>query len=363
MRVMFHSPFATADAKAASGASRMAVLFRRALELGGASVICPALPLTRDGAGDPEAQVRLKACAEEAGRDLLAMIADGRMPRPDAWFSYHVYYKAPDWIGPVVSAALGVPYIVAEGSHAPKRAQGPWRLGHEGASRALASARVLLAMTAFDRHCLEQLAPGRVHDFKPFIDTTPFEQRTAPRDFGGRLLSVGMMRDDRKRESFRLVAEVMRRLPASEFTLSIAGDGKLRREIEALFRDVGDPARVRFLGALPHGAIVELMRGSDLFLWPGIGEAYGLTYLEAQACGLPVVGCQNRGVVDVLRDGETAVLCAPGDADCLASAVLALGREPDRWRDMGLRARDFVHQERSLKTASAHLMRLLEAVM
>ena len=360
---MFHSPFANADAEAASGASRMAALFRRALEHGGACVLCPALPLTRDGTGNPETQARLRARAEEAGRDLLAMIADGRVARPDAWFSYHVYYKAPDWIGPLVSEALGVPYIVAEGSHAPKRALGPWRLGHEGASRALASARLLLAMTAFDRHCLEQVGPGRVHDFKPFIDTAPFDASPVPRGFRGRLLSVGMMRDDRKRESFRLVAEVMRRLPGDDYTLSIAGDGKLRREIEALFSDGGDHARVRFLGTQTRGALCDLMRESDVFLWPGIGEAYGLTYLEAQACGLPVVGCRNRGVGDVTRDGETAVLCAPGDADSLASAVLALGREPDRWRHMGLKARDFVHQERSLKVASTRLMQLLAAVM
>ncbi len=45
--------------------------------------------------------------------------------RPQAWFTYHLYYKAVDWIGPRVAAALDIPYLVAEASHAPKRARGP----------------------------------------------------------------------------------------------------------------------------------------------------------------------------------------------------------------------------------------------
>lgn len=363
MRVMFHSPFAPADIQAASGASRMAMLFRRALERGGAQVDAPFLPLTRDGSGDPAAQLRLKALAEDAGQLLLAQIADGRVARPDVWFSYHVYYKSPDWIGPMVSEALGVPYVIAEGSHAPKRAQGPWRLGHDGAARALGAARLLLAMTAFDRHCLDQIAPGRVHDFKPFIDPEAFDRPSASRDFGGRLLAVGMMRNVRKLESYRLVAEVMRQLSGDAFSLHIAGDGTYRDEIEGMFADLTRAGRVCFHGVLAPSDLRRLMGLSDVFLWPGIGEAYGLTYLEAQASGLPVVACRNRGVSDVVVDGRTGILCDVGDVDRLADAVRALARDADRWRGLGQEAAAFVHEERSLDMARAHLIRLLTTVL
>jgi len=363
MKVMFYSPFAPADAGAASGASQMAMLLQRALTLGGASVSCPPLPLTREGSGDPEQQQRLKVLAEEAGRDLLVQIASGRMQRPDAWLSYHAYYKSPDWIGPLVCESLGVPYVIAEGSHAPKRAQGPWHLGHEGTTRALGAARLLLAMTAFDRYCLDQVARGRVHDLKPFIDAEAWRRPSSAQVFGGRLLSVGMMRDERKLESFRLARDVMKALPARGFTLDIAGDGKHRPAVEALFAHDGLGERVRFHGGLTPVALRGLMGGSDIFLWPGIGEAYGLTYLEAQASGLPVVACRNRGVDDVVLDGETGVLCAPGDVAGLASAVLALAGEPDRWIRMADCAQDFAQTERSLETASKRLMELMKAAV
>jgi len=363
MKVIFHSPFVAADAGAASGASRMAMLLQRALALGGASVACPPLPLTREGNGDLEQQLRLKVRAEEAGRDLLAQIASGRVARPEVWFSYHAYYKSPDWIGPLVCETLGVPYVIAEGSHAPKRAQGPWRLGHEGSTRALGAARLLLAMTAFDRYCLEQIAPGRVHDLKPFIDANAWLQPLRADLFGGRLLSAGMMRDERKLESFRLACDVMRALPDAGFTLDIAGDGTYRAAVEALFLHDGLRERVRFHGALPPAELRDLMGRSDVFLWPGIGEAYGLTYLEAQASGLPVVACRNRGVGDVVLDGETGVLCAPGDVAGLASTVLALACDHQRWIRMAGRAQAFVQAERSLGSASKRLMDLMNAVV
>ena len=64
--------------------------------------------------------------------------------RPDLWFTYHVYYKAPDWLGPAVSEALGIPYVIAEASHAEKRAAGPWALGHAAAADAIRRARLIL---------------------------------------------------------------------------------------------------------------------------------------------------------------------------------------------------------------------------
>ena len=50
---------------------------------------------------------------------------------PDLWFTYHVYHKAPDWLGPIICDTFRLPYIIAEASFAPKQAHGPWHLGHQ----------------------------------------------------------------------------------------------------------------------------------------------------------------------------------------------------------------------------------------
>ena len=299
----------------------------------------------------------------EAAERLCGMISAGAITRPDVWFSYHVYYKAPDWIGPTLSRTLGIPYVVAEASHAPKRADGAWRLGHASATEALLEAQLLLAMTEFDRHCLLQLQPGRVVDFKPFIDTHLFNQPVDGSSFQRRLLSVGMMRDIRKIESYRMVAETMSLLETEGYSLVVAGDGKHRAQIETLFDRHVEAGSVVFLGEKSAKQVRALMGMSDLLLWPGIGEAYGLTYLEAQASGLPVIACRNRGVVDVTRDGETAILCSPGDCDGLARSIRALSSDPLRYSGMRLAAHRFVHQERSLVRAGLHLRQLLRALL
>lgn len=357
MNALFYSPFVAADAHAPSGAARVASLLQRALTGAGMTVLSPLLPRTFDGKGSADVQAAAKQASEDAIKKLLKLIDEGTMARPDVWFSYHVYYKSPDWIGPVVAARLGIPYVIAEGSHAPKRQTGPWHAAHAATTAALSSARLLLAMTDFDRFCLEQLCPGRVRDFKPFIDCAglPLADSTASDCL--RIVTAGMMRNERKRDSYFLLADALAQLPHDSFAIEIAGDGKFRPEIETRFSRARERGQVRFLGTLEHGSLLSLMARSDLFVWPGIGEAYGITYLEAQGCGLPVVACRNRGVSDVTHDGTTALLCPPDDPEALALSITQLNDHAKLRRQMSAAARSFVHSGRSLENASRSLGR------
>lgn len=364
MRAIFHSPMAKADAQKPSGVSRMGHLFVRALEGAGVDVEVPNLPQSFDAAGNAELQFSMKEGAEVAAQRLLTEIESGEMQTPDFWFSYHVYHKSPDWIGPMVSSRLGIPYFVAEGSHAPKRAEGAWKSGYDGAKAALRKADVLLTMTAFDRVCLDQINPGNVQRMKPFIDVAPFRTVAAgarDRHALPRLLAVGMMRNERKLASFRMLACALERLTDRRVHLSIAGDGLYRREIETLFDGVGRLHEVQFLGAVAADAIPALMAGSDVFLWPGVGEAYGLVFLEAQAAGLPVVACRDRGVPDVVVEGETALLCAQGDDAAMSANLRRLLSEPELRQAFSNKARQFVMQERSVDAAALQLKALIAA--
>ncbi len=363
MNVCFYSPFVVADAKVPSGAARVATLFQRALSGAGMKVHCPALPRTFDGKGDAVRQREAMEASAIAADDLLEKIARGAVPRPALWFSYHVYYKSPDWIGPTVAGKLGIPYVIAEGSHAPKRQNGPWHAGHAATTDALRSAQLLLAMTVFDRFCLEQLCPGRVRDLKPFIDCTDLRAGTPTASPSLRLVAAGMMRNERKRDSYFLLADALALLPKESFFLEIAGDGRFRAEIEQRFSAASKRGHVSFRGALEHKDLLALMARSDVLAWPGIGEAYGITYLEAQACGLPVVACSNRGVTDVTMDGITALLCPPDEPDALAAAIMKLANDQALRRQMSAAAHEFVHTERSLEHTSRLLRSYLAEVL
>lgn len=363
MRAAFYSPFVAASDDAPSGAQQMASLFVRALEGAALDVTRPDLPTTYDGRGDAAAQAAARQSSDEAATRYLAQVSTGDLPKPDLWFSYHVYYKSPDWIGPAVARALSIPYVIAEGSHAPKRKGGPWALSHDAATDALSAASLLLAMTAFDRVCLEWINPSRVQDFRPFIDASTL--LCVDRMPGGpslRLVAIAMMRNERKRDSYRLLADAMRLARHVPLTLKVAGDGRFRPEVEGFFHGLPRTQSVAFLGAVDRTRLPNLLANADVLAWPGIGEAYGLAYLEAQAAGLPVVAFRERGVVDVTADGHTALLSDAGDAAGLAAAIEQLARDTTLRQTMSEKARAFVAQERSLGAASERLRLLISEI-
>ena len=126
MRVAFYAPLKPPNHAVPSGDRRVGRLFMDALARAGHEVDLVSTLRTHEPKGDPGSQARIRAEGTAAAQDLIARwTGTSGSTIPELWFTYHVYYKAPDWLGPAVSAALGIPYVIAEASHAPKRACGP----------------------------------------------------------------------------------------------------------------------------------------------------------------------------------------------------------------------------------------------
>jgi glycosyltransferase involved in cell wall biosynthesis len=342
----------------------MARLFLKALDTAGFEPEVASQLRTFDKHGDPARQEALRAASlTEAERLIGDCEARPAASRPRAWFTYHLYYKAPDWIGPAVASALRVPYIVAEASRAWKRAGGPWALGHAGTEAALTRADTVLAMTALDRAALDRnrSARQRLMDFPPFIDLDewPLDALRLPERSGPvRLLTVAMMRSGDKLASYRLLAEALRQLEPNRWQLDIVGDGDARAEVEGLFAPFGD--RVALHGRIEDRArLSRLYAAADLFVWPAVNEAYGMALLEAQAHACPVVAGAYGGVASVVEDGRTGILTVPGDVASLAVAVSSLMADGRRREALGESARAFVREERSLAQAALRLRAVL----
>lgn len=355
----FYAPLKSPDHPAPSGDRTMARLLLRALGGAGFAPIRASALRAFEGAGDPESQRRIR---DEAEREAAGLIAGWRNSpaQPRLWFTYHVYYKAPDWIGPRVAEALQVPYVVAEGSRAAKRARGLWSLGHAGAEAALDRADLVLVMTESDREALERTRPAgqRLVDLPPFIDITewnaPLRLPSRSESGGLRLLTVAMMRPGDKLASYALLAETLLAVIDEHWSLDVVGDGEGRREVEQMFAPLG--RRVRFHGATQDRASLAMFyERADLFVWPAVNEAYGMVLLEAQAFGCPVLAGAHGGVASVVRDGETGLLAVPGDPAAFGQALRGLLRDRDRRRSLGEAAHRFVHGERGLDQAAARL--------
>jgi glycosyltransferase involved in cell wall biosynthesis len=316
---------------------------------------------TLDKIGEPAIQERLKSESLDAASRLIDRYdALPKQSRPGLWFTYHVHYKAPDWIGPRVADALNIPYVVAEGSRAAKRAEGLWSLGHEGAEAALDRADAIFVMTAKDREALEAARPSRqtLVDLPPFLDAAEWLSDAPPirphRADGPRLLTIAMMREGDKLASYAILAASLDRLKHLPWTLDIVGDGEARGEIARLFAPLNE--RIRRHGQVEDKAALRaLYENADVFVWPAVNEAYGMVLLEAQLFGCPVVAGAYGGVASVVRDGETGMLCAPGDPSAFAAAVASLLSDPGRRQRYGTAAHGFVSRERDLDQAARRL--------
>src|SRR4051812_20769977 len=147
-----------------------------ALGRGGAQVELVSTFRSYDGDGDAERQQALKVQGEAHALVLARRWQeDSPQERPRLWFTYHVYYKAPDWLGPIVTRELRIPYVIAEPSHAPKRAEGAWELGYDAAAEAIRRAALLISPSRDDIACLRELAPPeRILHLPPFLDLDPY---------------------------------------------------------------------------------------------------------------------------------------------------------------------------------------------
>jgi glycosyltransferase involved in cell wall biosynthesis len=378
MRIAFYAPLKSPAHGTPSGDRRVAELLIEALRLAGHDVQPAADFCSLDMQGDPPRQAELRHSGLGLAQQLIARWTgrDART-RPDLWLTYHVYYKAPDWLGPEVSAALGIPYVIAEGSFAPKRAGGPWALNHEAVREAITRADLLLAPTRHDIACLRPLVtdPGRIVHLPPFLDAAPFQDALRARDAHRARLSatlgldtaipwivtVAMMRTGDKLASYRELAATLGLLTDLPWQLLVAGDGPARAEVVAAL-DAAVPGRARFLGQLTMDQVAATYAAGDLALWPAVNEAYGMALLEAQAAGVPVVSCALRGVPDVVCDGETGHLAEPGQPQALAALARRLLVDRPTRQAMAQRAQSWVAGERSIEIAGRRLDQLLSGI-
>ena len=369
--IAFYAPMKPPDHPVPSGDRQIARGFIAALERAGFPVDLACRFRAWEGRGDAGRQRRL----ERAGRWLADRLADrlaarSEATRPRLWFTYHLYHKAPDWLGPAVSDRLGIPYVVAEASRALKQANGPWASGFAAADAALSRADRVFAMTARGARGLAPVvgAPGagRLARLAPFLadpamtDPASLDRGTARAVLADGLgldpdcpwlVTVAMMRPGDKLASYRLLSDALWPLAGRSWTLLVAGDGPARAEVEAAF--AGLP--VAWAGALNPAVLRGLYGAGDLFVWPGLREGYGLVYLEAQAHGLPVVACDSGGVADVVDDGAGGRLVPEGDAEAFADAVAALLDDPMARAALGEAGRARVRHRHGLDAAAETL--------
>ena len=330
MRIAFYAPLKSPDHPIPSGDRQIARLFLAALRGAGHEPKLASRFRSHDGAGDELRQARLAKVGERLAQSLVDSFLENPQTAPELWFSYHLYHKAPDWLGPTVADALGIPYVVAEASLSPRQALGPWALGHNAVEYAVGRADAVIGLNSADRECISPLLrhPSTWVSFKPFLDAAAYGRAVRPRRGPPRLIAVAMMRYGDKLASYRVLGDALARLLDLPWSLEVVGEGPARGEVERALSVAKE--RIVWTGSLANEAVAEHLCGADICVWPAVNEAFGMALLEAQASGLPVVAGASGGVAEIVESGATGLLVAPYDAAAFAAAPAVKRRTPGR---------------------------------
>ena len=171
----------------------------------------------------------------------------------------------------------------------------------------------------------------------------------APANFpeGRVVLTVGRWRADERYKGMDTLITALPRLLARwpELQLAAVGEGDDRAWLEDLAEETGVQRHVHFLTGLSYPELAACYAHCEMFALPSKGEGFGLVYLEAMACGKPVIGGAHGGAPEVIDDGKTGYLVPHGDAVQLATAIETLLADPALEQEMGRRGRQRVENE------------------
>ena len=198
----------------------------------------------------------------------------------------------------------------------------------------LAEAEFVATISEFNRDFLDRRRlPG---DRTPIevvhmgVDPTSYEfrPRSAPENGPIRALCVASLQT--KKGHAVLFEALASGAGLERVVLDLAGGGELREPLERLAADLGIADRVRFHGALPESQVRDLLDATNMFVLPSIvapdGQMEGLpvALIEAAACGVPSVASDMSGIPELIEDGVTGFLAAPGDPVALAGRLEAV---------------------------------------
>jgi glycosyltransferase involved in cell wall biosynthesis len=160
-----------------------------------------------------------------------------------------------------------------------------------------------------------------------------------------------------------LILQAFATLNRADSSLAIAGAGDYREHLEQLATALGISDRVRFLGFISAEEKRDLLRKSWASVFASPKEGWGLTNLEAQASGTPVIASDSPGLRESLIPGDTGILVAHGDTIALAAAMRRFADDPNLVETMGAAGRRFAGRftwDRSADQTLAHLQQVVQ---
>jgi len=271
-----------------------------------------------------------------------------------------------------------LPFVVyAHGNEILAAMKASWpklRLTLKQADRVLANSHFtagLLAQIGVAPERIELVYPGcDINHFRPITPQEELKKKLLGTRCKDRvLLTVGGLVARKGHDMvIRALPHVLESVP--DITYLIVGDGPYRAQLESLCMSMGVRERVIFAGQMPEEDLPGMYAISDVFVMPSREnleacdvEGFGMVFLEASACGKPVVGGLSGGIPDAIVDGVTGFLVDPDSPGDVAKAVKRLLGDRDLAADMGKQGHMRIVRDFNWPRIGAQIKEVLETVV
>jgi len=218
-----------------------------------------------------------------------------------------------------------------------------WQRESRVRQRCIQSVDLVLAISRFTREQLLKwsgIAPHRVQVIPNAVHLEQYKRSAKPvylverYGLAGRrvLLTIGRLPGSERYKGHDRIIALLDMLSAAVPNLAylIVGDGNDRQRLEALVQATGHQDRVVFAGRIPEEEKIDHYNLADAFAMPSLSEGFGFVFLEAAACGLPVLGGSRDGSRDALVDGKLGVMADPEDQGELLEGLLRILKNEKR---------------------------------
>ena len=144
------------------------------------------------------------------------------------------------------------------------------------------------------------------------------------------MMTLGRLEETERYKGVDEVLDVMPQLlkEVPNLVYLVAGEGSGRMRLQEKAKSLGLKGRVTFTGFIPESEKADHYRLADAFVMPGWGEGFGIVYLEAMACGVPVVASKADGSREAVKNGELGILVDPKNPAEIKEGILEALRRP-----------------------------------
>jgi len=257
------------------------------------------------------------------------IVKEALIHRPELIITTHPHFSV---VGRYLKLAFGIPYwIVAHGIDV-------WGTTNSQLKRALCEADLVLPVSHYTRDRLlseQDLDPENVVILPNTFDAKAYNVKPKPHHLLERyainsydpvILTVSRLNSKEKYKGYDTIIRAMPivRQAIPNIRYIIVGKGDDRPRIEQMIAELGLENCVTLTGFVPDEELCGYYNLCDIFAMPSKGEGFGIVFLEAMACGKPVLAGNKDGSVDALRHGELGVLIDPDNIGEITSALIGV---------------------------------------